>query len=270
MFESVILLTESGEQAILAGRLLAFRPGVKIIPAHSKADLLALSADTLSRSRLIAFVTSTIVPASVLAALGYGAYNFHPGPPDYPGLSPAQFALYEGAHSFGATVHRMVAKVDAGPIIAVSEFAMPESPTLTALETLAFQHLARLFWDLSPDLMADAPLTETGLVWGTHRSTKRSTEDMCTVAPDIGAAELHRRIAAFGQSPLGIRPTVTLHGYRFRLEADQSPTEDAASARTGNTAAPSAAPSPARRSAIRHRRALRRFRGRPRSAAWRC
>ena len=241
MLESVILLTGSGEQSILAARLAAFRPEIGIIPAHSKADLLALDAATLSGARLLAFVTSTIVPASVLAALGHGAYNFHPGPPDYPGLSPTQFALYDGARSFGATVHRMVAAVDAGPIVAVSEFAMPESPTLNAVETLAFQHLARLFWDLSPVLMADAPLSETSIAWGQRKSTRRSTEDMCAIGADVGAAELHRRVAAFGHSPLGIRPTVTLHGYRFRLEPDQMPADEPAAVRIESTAAPSAA-----------------------------
>lgn len=241
MFDTVILLTGSGEQAILAERLRTFRPDVRVFSAQSKADLVALDADTLSRSRLIAFVTPTIVPASVLAGLGYGAYNFHPGPPDYPGLSPAQFAIYDGARSFGATVHRMVAKVDAGPIVATSEFAMPDAPTLVAVETLAFQHLARLFWDLSPTLMADAPLVEARIAWGDRKSTKRSTEDMCAIDPNIDAAELQRRVTAFGHSPLGIRPAVTLHGYRFRLEVDQMPAEATAPAKTESTAAPSAA-----------------------------
>jgi methionyl-tRNA formyltransferase len=203
--------------------------------------LLAFDAATLSHARLLAFVTSTIVPASVLAALGHSAYNFHPGPPDYPGLSPAQFALYDGARSFGATVHRMVAAVDAGPIVAVSEFAMPESPTLTSVETLAFQHLARLFWDLSPALMAAAPLEETVIAWGSRKSTKRSTEAMCDIGADIAAAELHRRIAAFGHSPMGLRPTVTLHGYRFRLEADQPRTDDPAPVTSENATAHSVA-----------------------------
>jgi len=43
------------------------------------ADVNALSPDVLARARLIAFVTSVIVPARVLDRLGYGAYNFHPG-----------------------------------------------------------------------------------------------------------------------------------------------------------------------------------------------
>ena len=61
----------------------------------------------LARARLIAFATPVIVPGRILASLGYGAYNFHPGPPQYPGWAPAHFALYEQANEFGATVHAM-------------------------------------------------------------------------------------------------------------------------------------------------------------------
>jgi methionyl-tRNA formyltransferase len=239
MLKSLVLLTGPGERTILAARLAAFRPDLRIIAAGSSADLAAIEQATLAEARIIAFVTSIIVPAPVLAGLGYGAYNFHPGPPGYPGLSPAQFALYDGARRFGATVHRMVEAVDAGPIVAVSDFAMPEPPTLDALETLAFQHLAKLFWDLSPALVEEAPLAELGIAWGSRKSTRRNTEAMCAIDPDIDPAELHRRVAAFGRSPFGLTPTLTLHGYRFRLEPAAA--EPTSSARRENTAVPSAA-----------------------------
>ncbi|HVX74019.1 MAG TPA: formyltransferase family protein [Devosia sp.] len=239
MLKSLVLLTGPGERTILAARLAAFRPDLRIIAAGSSADLAAIEQATLAEARIIAFVTSIIVPAPVLAGLGYGAYNFHPGPPGYPGLSPAQFALYDGARRFGATVHRMVEAVDAGPIVAVSDFAMPEPPTLDALETLAFQHLAKLFWDLSPALVEEAPLAELGIAWGSRKSTRRNTEAMCAIDPDIDPAELHRRVAAFGRSPFGLTPTLTLHGYRFRLEPAAA--EPTSAARRENTAVPSAA-----------------------------
>jgi methionyl-tRNA formyltransferase len=237
MFDRVILLTGPGEQALLSARLAECRPGLTVVPASSRADLLGIDRPTLARSRLIAFTTSVIVPGPVLAALGYGAYNFHPGPPEYPGLSPAQFALYERAPTFGGTVHRMVESVDAGPIVAVSRFGVPAGATLYSLEVATFQHLARLFWALTPALVAEAPLHEGGIEWGGQKSTRRSTEAMCDIPLDIGAGELARRIAAFAQSPFGLTPTVTLHGYRFRLALDEAEP----GIRTENTAVPSAA-----------------------------
>ena len=83
---------------------------------HISTDLAALNADVLERARPIAFVTPEIVSKRILARLGYGAFNFHPGPPSYPGWAPAHFALCERAAEFGATVHVMVEQVDADAI----------------------------------------------------------------------------------------------------------------------------------------------------------
>jgi methionyl-tRNA formyltransferase len=117
MFDTIILLTSAAVQPVFRSVLSAHNPDLTIIPAETLAELNALEPDRLARARLIAFVTGIIVPAKVLDGLGYGAYNFHPGPPAYPGWAPAHFALYERATEFGATAHVMAARVDEGPIV---------------------------------------------------------------------------------------------------------------------------------------------------------
>ena len=47
-------------------------------------ELTAIEPHVLRSARLIAFTSGVIVPRPMLGALGHGAYNFHPGPPDYP------------------------------------------------------------------------------------------------------------------------------------------------------------------------------------------
>ena len=91
--------------------------------------------------RLIAFCTSVIVPAEVLDAVMAPAYNFHPGPPTYPGSHVASFAIYDGADMFGATAHEMAAKVDSGPIVGVEWFQVPDGLRFTDLEINAFDAL---------------------------------------------------------------------------------------------------------------------------------
>jgi hypothetical protein len=56
-------------------------------------------------ARLIAFTTDVIVPPDILDHLGYGAYNFHPGPPHFPGWAPALFAIHRRATEFGLATH---------------------------------------------------------------------------------------------------------------------------------------------------------------------
>jgi methionyl-tRNA formyltransferase len=107
MFDTIILLTGQVEQMPLGAVLRGHNPQLTVHPALTLGDLAAFDTAMLSRSRLIAFATPVIVPAGILASLGHGAYNFHPGPPQYPGWAPAHFALYEQATEFGATVHAM-------------------------------------------------------------------------------------------------------------------------------------------------------------------
>ena len=109
----------------MASVLRGHHPQLTIYPVATSDDLAAIDTGVLRRARLIAFSSPVIVPPDVLSALGFGAYNFHPGPPEYPGWAPAHFALYEGAAEFGATAHAMAERVDSGPIVAVSRFPIP-------------------------------------------------------------------------------------------------------------------------------------------------
>ena len=155
MFESIILLTGPVEQNTLATVLRRHNPQLVVIPAETAADLAALEETPLHLTRLVAFATPVIVPPSLLAVLGYGAYNFHPGSPQYPGWAPAHFAVYEQATEFGVTVHEMAERVDSGAIVDVATFPLPVGIGVTELESLAYTHLAQQFWKLAPTLATD-------------------------------------------------------------------------------------------------------------------
>ena len=107
-FSAIILLAEPFEQCVLSSILRQQSPQLTVLGVSTLADLVSIDHDVLSSARLIAFVSPIIVPPGVLDRLGYGAYNFHPGPPEFPGWAPAQFAIYRGVTEFGATVHQMV------------------------------------------------------------------------------------------------------------------------------------------------------------------
>jgi methionyl-tRNA formyltransferase len=218
MFDTVILLSGSRDQQYALGRLLeTHRPGFTFHGATTLEDLAAIPATALPRARLIAFTTGVIVPADFLAALGHGAYNFHPGPPDYPGWAPAHFALYDGATSFGATAHEMTARVDDGPIVGVEGFVLRQPITLQELEQIAYVRCAYLFWRLSAALARPEPLPRLPLGWSGRKSTKAIYRALCDLPRDISAEELQRRVRAFSDSFRGIPLTLSLHGARFAL-----------------------------------------------------
>jgi methionyl-tRNA formyltransferase len=217
MFDTIILLAGEAEHVALPPVLQGHNPRLTVISVRTSADVAALSPDLLGRARLIAFVTPEIVSSSTLDRLGYGALNFHPGPPSYPGWAPAHFALYERATEFGATVHVMVERVDAGPIVDAALFPIPADISVPGLEGLAYAHLAQLFWRMAKSLATDPkPPPALPVQWGSRKYSRRAYRAICDIPLDIPKDELDRRLRVFGGNHFGICPTINLHGIEFR------------------------------------------------------
>jgi methionyl-tRNA formyltransferase len=217
MFDTVILLSGDAELSVLPHVLIGHNSYLKVVKARTSFDLTALNSELLARSRLIAFATGEIVPTSILNRLGYGAINFHPGPPTYPGWAPAHFALYNREHQFGVTTHVMVERVDAGPIIDVKLFPIPADISVLGLEGLAYAHLAHLFWGMAEALAVNAsPPPTQPIEWGPKKYSRRLYQDICNIPLDIGPEEFERRIKIFGGNHFGVVPTIRLHGVEFR------------------------------------------------------
>ena len=217
MFDTIILVAGQAEHAALSAALLGHNSRLSIRLITAPGQFAALDPDELTRSRLIAFASPLIVPAQVLDRLGFGAYNFHPGPPRYPGWAPAHFALYERASEFGATVHAMVEKVDAGPIVNHVHFPIPPQIDAAGLEGLAYAHLARLFWNLAEPLACYAwPLPVSDAQWNPMKYSRRAYRAICDIPLDIDEDELALRLRVFGANHFGIAPTIRLHGIEFK------------------------------------------------------
>ncbi|WP_029007663.1 methionyl-tRNA formyltransferase [Azospirillum halopraeferens] len=73
-----------------------------------------------------------IICPEVLDAPRLGAFNLHPGPlPRYAGLNAPSWAIVNGETEHAVTVHRMVPRVDAGPVAYTHRF--PIAPGDSAL-----------------------------------------------------------------------------------------------------------------------------------------
>ncbi len=223
MFDTVILLTGPIEERALAPALRRHSADLDVRNVKTIEELEVLPRALLARARLIGFVTPVIVPKRILECLGYGAYNFHPGPPHYPGWVPSHFAIYDQAPIFGATVHMMHERVDSGPIVGVELFPMPANVTVARLEELALVALARMYWNLSKPLATQTgPLAELPITWSGRRSTRRDYAALCEISAEISKNELERRIPVFGNGHFGLAPTITVHGHTFRYQPEQA------------------------------------------------
>lgn len=194
----ILLVMKPPEAQFCAAALHRCISSLRIARAGTVDDCLAATSKAAPNARIIAFSTAVIVPASVLQAYPGGGYNFHPGPPEYPGNRPSAFASYDQATQFGVTLHRMLPRVDEGEIIDCNRFPLKPSLTAGAIAIEAYQRLARLFLINAGKLARlDAPLQGNGETWSGRKTTMADYDAMRALPRDADAHELKRRSRAF-------------------------------------------------------------------------
>ena len=214
----VILITQREFAELFAQPLQAVAPGLRVEFAWSLEQLKEAVERQPEGTRLISLGSDIIVPAEILSRLNGPAYNFHPGPPAYPGIFPSVFALYDRATHFGVTLHEMAPQIDSGPIVAVDTFAVPESWDRLALDTATFAALQNLLARMAPLLAdVDVPLTTISEAWTGPRRTRKEFNALCHMPEDVSADEFARRYRAVGEGPEHAL-TISRFGRVFRLE----------------------------------------------------
>ena len=83
----------------------------------------------------------------ILNKTRYINLNFHPGPPEYPGIGCFNFALYNNEKQYGVTAHIMAIKVDTGKIINVRKFKISTKDNVDTLSSKSYNELFKLFKD---------------------------------------------------------------------------------------------------------------------------
>jgi len=198
MPKRIILLCGDVEAPHLSGLLKRHQPDLDVVWVNSYGSLI-LAADDLADTRLIAMLTDVIVPEGILSRLDGPAYNFHPGPPEYPGSHAASFAVYDDADAFGVTLHEMTVEVDSGPIVEVRRYDMPTPKKFINVEMIAFEKLMEMFRDHAPHLAGDdTPLPHSGEQWIGPTRTKAEAKRLSAIEADLTEEEINRRYRAFG------------------------------------------------------------------------
>jgi methionyl-tRNA formyltransferase len=201
---------------------LAEACGVNATPMHARdeADLVALVANVDQEDMLLSHSTSVIVPGKLLERFGERALNIHAASPDYPGRDPHHFAAYDGVRRYGATLHRMTRKVDAGEILDVEWFDVPikalPAQLLRDANDAAARLARRLFERLATGASVHSPLT---LQWGARKTTRADFLALCRLDPAMSRDEAERRMRAVSV-PGRKNAWVELWGRRFVLDEE--------------------------------------------------
>ena len=170
---------------------------------------------------IFSFRTHFIPRENLLSKAKFGALNFHPGPPEYPGSASVNFALLDGATSYGATAHLMSETVDSGVILRSTKFEI--SLTYSVREILAETHihcvnLMLYYIDLISNEKCDfnSENYHSGEVWRGKPRRIRELQALERINPNIGKSELEVLVRAIYTPEYP--PYIDLHGFRFFLK----------------------------------------------------
>jgi hypothetical protein len=176
----ILLLTGALEVPFFTDYLTSRNPALVISHALTLEAAEQALEGRMDQTRIIAFLTDIIVPARILDQLGPVPYNIHPGPPAYPGSYPESFAIWDQATTYGITAHEMAARVDTGPIVAVSHFPLPELPDLENIGDLIYGKAVEVFAVIGAHCATtDDPMPAIDVQWARRRYTKADFRSLC-------------------------------------------------------------------------------------------
>jgi methionyl-tRNA formyltransferase len=168
---------------------------------------------------IISYLSPWIVPENILKKVNMCAVNFHPGPPEYPGIGCYNFALAQEEDEYGVTVHHMASKVDTGRIIAVKRFAVLKDETVFSLAKKSYEAMRDLFFEvIDPVLRGETPASSES--WKRKPYTRKELEELCVIDPEISGEDLVRLVRAttFLGKP---GPYIEIHGKRFEYNPER-------------------------------------------------
>ena len=199
--ETLILVTGFTEAPYLSAIAAERFPSIRAVHAPDKATLKASIAElreSVGTARLVTIATDIIVPASILQCLPTRGYNFHAGPPAYPGSHPASFAIYERAETFGVTLHELAPAIDTGRIVDVERFAIGPDAIATDLNGVAYAAVMRMFskW-LDSLLNTTDDLLFGKETWAGPARTRAEAARLADLDTGSDPVELDRRKRAF-------------------------------------------------------------------------
>jgi len=125
-----------------------------------------------------------------------GAINWHPGPPEYPGIGCTNFAIYNNEKEFGITCHYMLAKVDTGKVVEVKRFKVLENDSVYSITQKCYSLILNSFYRIIEKISNEEPLPISDEDWKRKPFTRKELDSLSEIKPDMSKDEIERRIKA--------------------------------------------------------------------------
>ncbi len=165
---------------------------------------------------IISYLSEWTLPEYITRKAEVAAIRFHPASPDYPGVGPGSFALYENAREYGVTCHYLAAPSNTGEIIAVRRFPVLPNDDAASLLTRTDDFLLTLFHEITGALLLGKPLPTTTEQWSRKPFTQNELNELRTISAGMPREEIEKRIRATSRP--GSQPMVEISGHIFELK----------------------------------------------------
>lgn len=190
---------------------LARERGVETSSADGSDAALVERIAALAPDYVLSFYYRSLLDERVLAAARWGALNMHGSLlPKYRGRAPVNWAILEGETETGATLHYMVRRADAGPIVDAERVPIGLDDTALAVSLAVADAAARLLVRCLPRLAAGPPAGRPmDLARGSYRGGRTPEDGRIDWAwPAARVHNLIRAVAppfpgAFADTPAG-------------------------------------------------------------------
>jgi len=178
-----------------AKELLQLFPNTQVVWSHRSIkypeELKSWTGDYI-----FSYLAQWIIPAATLNGAKVAALNWHPGPPQYPGIGCTNFAVYNQESEFGITCHHMNPKVDTGSLVEVRRFPVQPNDSVFTITENCYKEIAASFSSIIKGIYAAQPLPESTEQWTRKPYRRTELDALCVLTPDMSKEEMQLRIKA--------------------------------------------------------------------------
>ena len=147
---------------------------------------------------LISFLNSMYINKSVRKKIKINSFNFHPGPPEYPGFGCYNFALLDKVNFYGSTIHMIIDKYDSGKIVNVKKFKISyEKINLEKLIRKTHKNIIKQAKDFINVIQNKKLKIEGNFKWKKKAYTKKEFETAREIKLNDSKKNLLKKIKAF-------------------------------------------------------------------------
>jgi len=167
---------------------------------------------------LISYISPWIIPEKMLSIVKKWSINFHPGPPEYPGIGCTNFAIYNEEKIFGVTAHLMETKVDSGKIINVKRFPLLKDDTVFSLTQRCYDYILIQFYEVINYIFQQEETPKCNEKWKRKPYTRKQLNSLCKILPDMDKREVERRIRAVSYPGMpGAFVKIFNHNFEYKI-----------------------------------------------------